>query len=112
MSSRSRRDRRGTKDPNWNGAVCTEEGGHSVCGSHALTAREVGAGTGYWAHLLQQQGVDIVAADLPAWQERFNKQHRAVNGAQLMGEQRYTTLKAARRDGSVDDSPFSVELDV
>ena len=53
--------------------------------------------------------IPIVAADLPAWQERFNKQHRAVNGAQLMGEQRYTTLKAARRDGVVDDRPFSVE---
>merc|ERR1719359_185892 len=54
---------------------------------------EVGAGTGYWAHLLEAQGVEIVAADLPAWQERFNKEHRAQNGLRLMGEQRYTNLK-------------------
>lgn len=56
---------------------------------------EVGAGTGYWAHLLQQRGVDILASDLPSWQERFNPEERSQTGARLMGEHRYTHLKVA-----------------
>ena len=37
---------------------------------------EVGAGTGYWAHLLEQMGVDVIAYDSnPPSEERWNGWH-------------------------------------
>ncbi|HXG40492.1 MAG TPA: hypothetical protein VNJ28_06075, partial [Candidatus Limnocylindrales bacterium] len=57
---------------------------------------EGGAGTGYWAALLQARGVDVVAYDLyPPGAEEPNRFHRTARSWTTV--QRATSVEAARR---------------
>lgn len=45
-------------------AVPTDEALHLIAGQSSEGVVEVGAGTGYWARLLHEKGVDVIAYDL------------------------------------------------
>jgi hypothetical protein len=54
---------------------------------------EVGAGTGYWASLLSEMGVDIVAVSSSTWTTRFNWEKTAADAP--MSDVQYMQMKVA-----------------
>jgi hypothetical protein len=54
---------------------------------------EVGAGTGYWASLLAEMGVDIIAYNSSTWTPRFNWDKTAKEA--IMSDSQYLQMKVA-----------------
>ena len=51
------------------------------------------AGTGYWAHVLRERGVEVRAFDMASWETKFNPRERTEQGAKLLHSARFTEVE-------------------
>jgi hypothetical protein len=69
---------------------------------------EVGAGTGYWASLLSEMGVDIVAFNSTAWTPRFNWDKTAAEA--VISDCQYMQMKVAGPEAALSSKGRALVL--